>query len=67
MNEQDIDKIARQSAKKLGLPSRRMRILKEWCDSVYWTIFVITTYWYCRIMHTIVPKKYKHRYKFTGF
>ena len=65
MTEQDIDKIARQSAKKMGLPSRRMRILKEWLESVYWVVLFTTTYYYCRVMHKIVPKKYK--YKFTTF
>lgn len=64
MTEKDIDKIARQSAKKLKLPSRRMKILKEWWDPIYWTIVLITTYWYCRVMYKIVPKKYKCKYKF---
>ena len=64
MTEKDIDKTARQSAKKLKLPSRRMRILKEWWDPIFWSILLITTYWYCRVMYTIVPKKYKCKYKF---
>jgi len=41
-----------------------MRILKEWWDPIYWTIVLITTYWYCRVMYKIVPKKYKCKYKF---
>lgn len=38
MTQKDIDRIAKQSAKKLGLPSRRMRILREWCDNRWWDI-----------------------------
>jgi len=61
MNDKDIAKIARQSAKKLKLPSRRMRIIRDWYESVRWDVYYYSTYWYCRIMHKIVPKRFKHK------
>jgi len=56
MNERDILRIAKQSAKKLGLPSRSKRILLEYFDDFLW-FFVAT---YIRIVFTVVPKRYRH-------
>ena len=67
MNEHDIDRIARQSAKNLKLPSRRKRLFQEWVEDMILRIDMLYTFtvlmWYCRIMYKIVPKKYKSRYK----
>lgn len=68
MNEQDIQHIAKQSARKLNLPSRRVRICKEFFYKVYsrleFYLYWEPLFWYCRMMYHIVPKKYKHKYKY---
>ena len=40
MNKSDINKIAKRSAKKLGLPSRNKRIVKEWATDVWLDIWL---------------------------
>jgi hypothetical protein len=67
MNEHDIAKIARQSAKNLKLPSRRKRLFQEWVEDMHMLHMLYTfpvLLWYCKIMYKIVPEKYKSRYRF---
>ena len=63
MNEHNIDRIARQSAKNLKLPSRRKRLFQEWVEDMNMLYTFTVLMWYCRIMYKIVPKKYKSIYK----
>lgn len=62
MNENDLLKIAKSSAQKMGLPSRRKRIIKEWWQSIYWYWYFTIVYYYCRLMLKIVPKRHRHKY-----
>ena len=62
MNEHDIDRIARQSAKNLKLPSRRKRLFQEWVEDMHMLYTFTVLLWYCKIMYKIVPEKYKSRY-----
>ena len=63
MNEHNIDRIARQSAKNLKLPSRRKRLFQEWVEDMNMLYTFTVRLWYCKIMYKIVPEKYKSRYK----
>ena len=62
MNEHNIDRIARQSAKNLKLPSRRKRLFQEWVEDMHMLYTFTVLLWYCKIMYKIVPEKYKSRY-----
>lgn len=59
MTEQDINRIAKKSAKKLGLPSRRIRLIKSWFDSRWWDI----QYFYIILTDKMIDLSYKLRGK----
>lgn len=55
MTEKDINRIAKQSAKKLGLPSRRMRLIITWLDSRWWDL----QYFYIIFTDKLIDLSYK--------